>query len=183
VDNVLIEDHYDLDHWTAPIDEISFYFEDCPVSSFHVSIHITNSRLRRLNNKSRLSLLLMLAGDVNPNPGPQQLKYPCQICKAAARWGQECIECENCNNWFHKFCLGMNDDVYNVHAQHPSYSWLCIDCGIPNFHSSFFVDLNGMKTENSFDVLSDLSDNDTIASLPPDSNFDRPSTTSSPIRN
>lgn len=186
----MLTDKYDLDHWTAPIDEISYNFEDCPVSSFHVSFHITINQcrskqfvLQKLNNNSKLSLLLMLAGDVNPNPGPQQLKYPCQICNTAARWGQECIECENCNHWFHKFCLGMNDEIYDALAKHASYSWLCTGCGLPSFQSSYFMDINGLTTDNSFNVLSDLNDDVSIDSLPPDLNDCKPNKTSSPIRN
>ncbi|XP_072028466.1 uncharacterized protein [Amphiura filiformis] len=75
----------------------------------------------------------------------------------------------------------MSDEVYDVLANHASYSWLCDGCGLPNFHSSFLMDLNELKSNNSFDALTDLCD-DSIDSLPTDSNFDSPMKTSSPVR-
>ena len=125
-----------LDHWTAPIDASPKY-DCCPVSLFHVSLHITNSHrhwknftLQRTNIKSRLSLLLMLAGDINPNPGPSKakpnVKYPCQICYRAAKRGQDCIACDSCNGWFHKTCLGMSEEVFNALAQHDSCSCMAL---------------------------------------------------------
>ena len=133
---------FDADHWTAPLDDSLFSnpgSDSCPVSLFHVSLHqISNFKFNqrkgldiyKLNRTTRLSLLLMIAGDVNPNPGPRKIKYPCQICNKAAKWGQKCIECENCEGWFHKSCLGMSNEIYEVLANHPSCSWVCDSCGL-----------------------------------------------------
>ena len=134
------------------IDCMQFLIKTGPVSLFHVSFYITNNHrhskrfaIHQLNSNTRLTLLLMLAGDVNPNPGPQKLKYLCNIYNTAARRGQECIECESCNGWFHKQCLGLSAEIYDTLAKHASYSWLCVDCGMPNLHTSLFFGLDGYE--------------------------------------
>lgn len=141
-------------------------------------------RIYYTNSTTKVSLLLLIAGDVNPNPGPDyKPKYPCIVCKAAAKWGQDCLECECCKNWFHVQCLGMNNAVYNVLANHPSYSWICCDCGMPNFSTSLFSFISA-RTENRFNSLSDMSsgDSDMVYSLPQDDNIGTPTRSSSPYK-
>ena len=87
------------------------------------------------------------------NPGP--IRYPCGICGKAVRCNQRAIESKDCSTWFHKACLDMNDAHFEILEQHPSYVWLCCQCGLPNFSSSLF--LSDIKTSNRFDTLTDLS--------------------------
>ncbi len=52
-------------------------------------------------------ILLLLAGDTEVNPGPRPIKYPCLVCKKPAKWGQNCLQCEECEGWFHTECMSM----------------------------------------------------------------------------
>ncbi|KAJ8019402.1 hypothetical protein HOLleu_42043 [Holothuria leucospilota] len=147
------------------------------MSQFHLSAHryvIKRYRIFRTNSTTKIALLLLTAGDVNPNPGPKYVpKYPCKVCNKAAKWGQYCIECEQCGSWFHALCTGLSREMYSVLARHPSYTWICCDCGLPNFGSSLFK--ADIKTYNSFDPLSDMSDgSDLICSLPSVNDFSNP---------
>ena len=135
-----------------------------PVSLFHFFREASNSvtkltQLPSLNTPSHIGLLLLLlAGDVNTNPGPYKLKYPCGECGKAVKWGQKAIECENCNIWFHKHCLEMSDEIFEVLESHPSYTWICCSCGLPNF--TIYFDISDLDLSNSFESLLDLDSGD-----------------------
>ena len=81
--------------------------------------------------------LLLLAGDIEDNPGPRQPKFPCGECGKAVtfivantrklalaktRSKRLAIACDDCNTWFHADCLGMSLNCYNAVA-HPDASW------------------------------------------------------------
>ena len=73
------------------------------------------------------------------NPGPRKLKYPCQICHLACRWGQCAVRCDSCELWYHKDCMMMGSGVFS-YLNKSEASWVCCNCGLPNFNSSFFSD-------------------------------------------
>jgi len=83
-----------------------------------------------------LSLLLILGGQVELNPGPKA-KYPCQVCNKAVKWGQRGIACDNCDLWFHQACMSMNTDSYQRLAN-SSLAWLCKGCNTPNHRSVIY---------------------------------------------
>ena len=121
----------------------------------------------------------MLAGDVALNPGPAyQPKYPCQVCTKAAKWGQECLQCDCCQQWYHVHCLSIDRNIVNIFEQHSSYTWICCTCGMPNFDTSYFGSLNKFSDSNIFDSLSSIS----IDSLPPDMLLGKPLNSSSPSK-
>ena len=145
-------------NWTTPFKAIyqnwvsSFQFS----ASAGLSTSLVKWSRRKLvlksNPRSHTLLILLLANDIAVNPGPYQPKFPCVICKKAAKYGQHAIECESCNEWFHRSCLGMKAEIYNVLAEHASYSWTCCNCGLANFDSSFFSGTS-MDLMNSFEPL------------------------------
>ena len=78
----------------------------------------------------------MLCGDILRNPGPEW-KYPCSVCQKPVKNNQERLQCDSCDLWYHTNCCRVNDIVYNALAN--SYcSWICCECGLPNFSSSLF---------------------------------------------
>ena len=107
----------------------------------------------------------MQASDLNPNPGPYKPKFPCAICKKAARWDQRATCCNHCNNWYHVDCMGMSTFAYNA-LQISQVSWICCQCGIPNFASSLFSN-SSIEQANSFSILSDLSTSDCSEPISP----------------
>jgi len=134
--------------------------------------------------------LLLLAGDIEDNPGPRQPKFPCGECGKAVtfivantrklalaktRSKRLAIACDDCNTWFHADCLGMSLNCYNAVA-HPDASWHCCSCGVPHFTSSFFESFqlnNSLPTDEDSHNLS-LSDTFGPSTDPP--------TTSSPVK-
>ena len=106
------------------------------------------------------TLLVTLSNDVQLNPGPRPPKYPCGSCGAAVRNNQNSIQCDGCNFWFHISCQGMNTSIHHIMAEHASYSWSCLNCGLLNFSTAIYDDFSISDcSTNNFSVLD--------SSLPP----------------
>ncbi len=137
---------------------------------------------RKPNTSWYLFSLLLLAGDLETNPGPSY-KFPCGSCSRPCKKNQIAIQCDTCDAWYHKKCLSMNSKVFEALAN-TSVSWICCQCGIPNFDSSLF-NSSISHTANSFSTLSALDESihvvhDTFPTSPPHSNFRPPISSSTP---
>ena len=71
--------------------------------------------------------------------------------------------CDQCDLWYHTECMGMTTVNYEA-LLHSSCSWICCQCGLPNFASSLFQD--SLSQSNSFDCLSSLSSDNNGALTP-----------------
>ena len=60
-----------------------------------------------LSNKNIVLAILLLAGDVHPNPGPinRETIYPCGYCQQHVGWSCSGVGCETCNVWYHRECV------------------------------------------------------------------------------
>ena len=101
-----------------------------------------------------LILLLKLSGDIETNPGPQSVEFPCGVCHRACRERQQAVQCDSCETWSHRRCLAMHPKIYNALAN-TSISWQCCNCGIPNFSSSLFNSTPSLDNSNRFQPLFD----------------------------
>jgi hypothetical protein len=84
---------------------------------------------------------IILAGDVEVNPGP--VKYPCGICGRPVANNHRALECDTCNLWHHIKCAGITPAEYNqfvkAEEQGKTYPWECFTCGLPSLSDSFFT--------------------------------------------
>ena len=117
---------------------------------------------------------MLKGGDYEPNPGPsknQQPKYPCGTCNKEVTWKCQAVCCNNssCEKWFHIDCQGIPPYIYKI-MDNSNIAWECINCGMPNFATTFFN--TTIESENSFSALDTDLDN---------SNIGPPTHTSSPI--
>ena len=88
----------------------------------------TLSSLSRLLSADWLLLLLLLAGDIEVNPGPvRKWKYPCGVCSAPVKSNQRGIQCDVCANWLHTRCIGISNDLYED-LKLSDESWCCKQC-------------------------------------------------------
>ena len=118
---------------------------------------ITNGPKSTCSSLKFITTILMLCGDININPGPRNVKYPCQVCDKAVKWKTRALACDNCSKWYHVDCLRMNSNVYEALAN-TSLEWICYHCGFPNFSSSLFAETFA-ESSNSYSILSsDSSD-------------------------
>ena len=91
--------------------------------------------------------LLLISGNVELNPGPTSIKYPCVECARAVKFGPS-IVCGQCNVWYHQECAGMNSTIFECYMNATiEMQWICIKCGLPNILASLFD--NSMSSINS----------------------------------
>ena len=85
------------------------------------------------------------------NPGP--VKFPCGICKRPEKVNQRVVCCDSCDLWYHTNCMSMPLEVYK--DLNNSYtSWICYQCGLPNFSSSLFESSSSLTCTNNYSPLS-----------------------------
>jgi hypothetical protein len=73
-------------------------------------------------NMVNLAMLLIVAGDIEFNPGP----YPCGICIKTVRKNQESVCCDTCEQWFHRKCMNMAPSVFRGQLIIPSHGIVAI---------------------------------------------------------
>ena len=134
--------------------------------TFHTSVSLSKSDSQR--HALFLISLLTLSLNVELNPGPT-FKYPCGACSRPCKKNQLAICCDYCDLWYHKKCLDMNSKVYEALENHCSYSWICCQCGLPNFSSSLFDSFSAPIENNKFFPIKNLNDH----TPPLDTNYSR----------
>ena len=77
-----------------------------------------------LSPRSAKFMLLMIAGDINPNPGPIQPRKrtrrrrpslpDCPHCLKKVGYTKPAIRCDTCDKWWHASCGGLSDDQYDA---------------------------------------------------------------------
>ena len=103
-------------------DRLIHYAINCQTTTYTVS-HIVNTspstsvciftlnatsirKLQRKDHDSRphslLIAMLLVSGDIDPNPGP--VRYPCAICARAVASNHRSVNCDQCNSWVHIKC-------------------------------------------------------------------------------
>ncbi len=64
----------------------------------------------------------MLAGEFEQSLGPQEFLY--NQCHQDVTWSADALQCDVCDIWLHKDCLGLSEDEYNRLDQ-TATCWLC----------------------------------------------------------
>ena len=101
--------------------------------------------------------MLLLAGDVEVNPGPGGSSFPCGLCEIDANWSNGGIACKHCDVWYHRDCARLNLSSFNRLAS-PSRIWIYYKCSSKNFsHFPFHYSQLYLTVSNSFDPLYDTN--------------------------
>lgn len=69
-----------------------------------------NLYIPQLKIQTRTNLLLILAGDIELNPGPRNNK--CGSCHKIVRFSDKAIKCDDCGHWIHNRCSSTDDSTY-----------------------------------------------------------------------
>ena len=65
-------------------------------------------------------LLLLMSGNVHPNPGPV---FPCSVCAENVIWRGKSVQCCACSKWVHLRCSQLS--LSQFRALGSSHSWSC----------------------------------------------------------
>ena len=73
---------------------------------------------------NNLHVLIILAGDIEMNPGP---KTECRLCKKYCKATDKYINCEECKIRFHASCTNLGESEM-MDLESGNGSWYCTDC-------------------------------------------------------
>ena len=64
---------------------------------------------RTRSNTTLVVLILIMAGDIESNPGPLAARnyFPCGLCEKPVTWSTEGVCCDDCSMWHHKSCIDL----------------------------------------------------------------------------
>ena len=107
--------------WTALLNPIDrpptpsiFFRTSLPRPFFHpILLHYSSHSPLIL-----ISMLLLISGDIHPNPGPID---PCSVCSRRVTWGNRLIQCTGCSLWVHLSCSGLSPADFQKIS--PGHSW------------------------------------------------------------
>ena len=68
-------------------------------------------------------MLLLISGDIHPNPGPID---PSSVCFRRITWGNRSVQCTNCSLWVHLSYSGLSPADFR--KIFPGHSWTCPMC-------------------------------------------------------
>ena len=68
-------------------------------------------------------VLLLISGNVHPNPGPM---FPCFVCAGNVTWRGRLVQCCTCSKWVHLRCSQLS--LSKFRALCSSHSWSCFPC-------------------------------------------------------
>ena len=68
-------------------------------------------------------LLLLMSGNVHPNPGPI---FPCSVCAGNVTWQGKSVLCCTCSKWVHLRCSQLS--LSKFRALGSSHTWGCLPC-------------------------------------------------------
>ena len=72
-------------------------------------------------------LLLLLCGDILPNPGPLP-RYPCGVCQHAVRPSDKALLYDSYDKWFHVECTRVSSEEYDHYITLDQFDWSCLLC-------------------------------------------------------
>ena len=106
------------------VKSIEFFMESSQLYAATLT-HYSTEPLTTGPDYDPLFLLLALAGDVHPSPGPS--RYPCSVCfKNVTSQGTSYL-CTRCSHWVHSRCSGLR----NAADYRKANGWICTACMAP----------------------------------------------------
>ena len=109
----------------GPSSSRSSFFMESSQSCAATLTHYSTEPLTTGPDYDPLLLLLALAGDVHPNPGPS--RFPCSVCfKNVTSQGTSYL-CTRCSHWVHSRCSGLR----NAADYRKANGWICTACMTP----------------------------------------------------
>jgi hypothetical protein len=86
---------------------------------------------------------------------PPEPQFPCAICREEVTWEDDAIQCDGCEYWLHRNCIGMSLDEY-ARLGLTTSCWICCECGLMNISTSLFKG-STIPTANIYQPLADTT--------------------------
>ena len=91
-------------------------------------------------------LLLLMSGNVHPNPGPI---FPCSVCAGNVTCRDKSVQCRTCSKWVHLRCSQLS--LSKFRTLDSSHSWSFPPCCVPTRNTVISsLDSSDMYTSNMY---------------------------------
>ena len=97
-------------------------------------------------NPAYSSLLLLMAGDIETNPGPPKI-YICPKCGKPYKKSLPAVQCSKCLQWFHLACT----ELQSLNDYYPQ--WKCQDCPRPAPTSQHLLQPQPLNSPSTLNIL------------------------------
>ena len=118
---------------------------------------ITLPKTKHIKNQSLLTLLILLSGSIEANPGPRQKQasvYSCGLCDHPVTWAFEGVCCDDCNVWHHKSCIELSTHDCEL-LQRSNVQWYCCKYESLNVDTFTFHSYE-INNSNYYDPIKDF---------------------------
>ena len=105
-------------------------------------------------------ILIILAGDIEMNPGP---RFQCRTCKKYCKAAEKAVKCEDCEKRFHASCVNLGPvELQKIESDNDS--WYCSNCkaecslcsgAVLNSHKAVQCEKCEMWVHNNCSFMSD----------------------------
>ena len=125
--------------WMNGVDSLGSN-QECKIGYIHSHSRVSHclASIRKLGNRrsseglrsfkpskgTNLFILIILAGDIEMNPGP---RFQCGLCKKYCKASDRLLECEECEKRFHASCSNLSDNEL-LRIESGDGAWYCTNC-------------------------------------------------------
>ena len=125
--------------WMNGVDSLGSN-QECKIGYIHSHSRVSQclASIRKLVNRrsseglrsfkpskgTNLFILIILAGDIEMNPGP---RFQCGLCKKYCKASDRLLECEECEKRFHASCSNLSDNEL-LRIESGDGAWYCTNC-------------------------------------------------------
>ena len=125
--------------WMNGVDSLGSN-QECKIGYIHSHSRVSQclASIRKLGNRrsseglrsfkpskgTNLFILIILAGDIEMNPGP---RFQCGLCKKYCKASDRLLECEECEKRFHASCSNLSDNEL-LRIESGDGAWYCTNC-------------------------------------------------------
>ena len=125
--------------WMNGVDSLGSN-QECKIGYIHSHSRVSQclASIRKLGNRrsseglrsfkpskgTNLFILIILAGDIEMNPGP---RFQCGLCKKYCKASDRLLECEECEKRFPASCSNLSDNEF-LRIESGDGAWYCTNC-------------------------------------------------------
>ena len=131
---------------------------------FYAEICLRPNYFKFVSPRYMILMLLLISGNIHPNPGPRSIRHTCPLCSKNASVKERIICCSASDSWYHVACLNISSPQGEPNGN--SAVWICNHCSSCNFSSNLLLSrITNFNSTNSFSTLEVAPEKQHISSL------------------